>query len=87
MEKKGESGWVFNRSLVNLLTVVVGLVAAYFVTIQSIKIEMAAKAEGGVVETLEKKLTNFEVILKETVVSKEQFYEFSREIRIPSERD
>lgn len=62
------------------LIAVVGVAAAYFMTIQSLKIELAAKAESRVVETLDKKLGNFEVFLREGVVSKEQFWEFSREV-------
>ncbi|MFQ5499816.1 MAG: hypothetical protein ACE5FH_09100 [Candidatus Zixiibacteriota bacterium] len=66
--------------LVHAMTLVLGVAATYFLTIQSIKLDLAAKAEGGVVETLDKKLTNFEVFLKEGVVSKEQFYQFSTRI-------
>ena len=66
--------------LLNLLLVALGIAAAYFMTIQSLKLELAAKAESAVVETLDKKLSSFEVFLKEGVVSKEQFYQFSRQI-------
>ena len=64
----------------NLLTIVLAIAAAYFMTIQSLKVELAAKAEGAVVGTLDKKLTSFEVLLREGVVSKEQFYQFSSDI-------
>lgn len=66
--------------LVNLMVIALGIAAAYFMTIQSLKIELAAKAESAVVETLDKKLSSFEVFLREGVVSKEQFYQFSREV-------
>lgn len=66
--------------LVNIVTVIVGVVAAYFLTIQSLKIELAAKAESGVVETLDKKLNRIEVILTEGVVSREQFYDFTKDV-------
>ena len=66
--------------LFNLLIFALGIAAAYFMTIQSLKLELAAKAEGAVVETLDKKLGSFEVFLKEGVVGREQFYVFSREI-------
>ena len=66
--------------LINVLTFALGIAAAYFMTIQSLKIELAAKAEGAVVQTLDKKLANFEVFLKEGVISKEEFYRFSREV-------
>ena len=65
--------------LLNLLLVALGIAAAYFMTIQSLRIELAAKAESAVVATLDKKLSGFEVILTEGVVNREQFYQFSRE--------
>jgi hypothetical protein len=76
----GESGIRLSAQLVNIMTIVVGIAAAYFLTIQSLKVELAAKAEGVVVETLDKKLANFEVMLKEGVVSREQFYQFSKDV-------
>jgi hypothetical protein len=73
------SGW-FNCHLPGLITVVVSMVAAYFLTIQSLKVELAAKAESVMVETLDRKLATFEVLLREGVVSREQFYQFSRQV-------
>lgn len=64
----------------NLITIALGMVAAYFMTIQQIKVELAAKAESTVVETLDKKLTSVEVYLKEAVVSKQQFYEHTQKM-------
>ena len=66
--------------LLRLLLIVFGVASAYFMTIQSLKIELAAKAENAVVSTLDKKLSAFEVFLKEGVVSREQFFEFSRDV-------
>jgi hypothetical protein len=66
--------------ILNVITIIMGVVVAYFLTIQSLKIELAEKAEGVVVETLDKKLANIEVMLKEGLVSREQFYQFSKEI-------
>jgi len=66
--------------LLQLLVVIFGIVAAYFMTIQSLKVELAEKAERVMVETLDKKLTNFEVILIEGVVSKDEFHRFSKEV-------
>ncbi len=65
---------------INILSVVLGAVAAYFMTIQSLKVELAAKAESAVVSTLDKRLGSFEVYLKEGVVTREQFYQFSTNI-------
>lgn len=66
--------------LLQLLAVIFGIVAAYFMTIQSLKVELADKAGRVMVETLDKKLTNFEVILTEGVVSKDEFHRFSQEV-------
>lgn len=62
---------------INLATLILGGAAAYFLTIQSLKLELAGKADDAVVELLDKKLSNIEIMLKESVVSREQFYEFS----------
>ncbi len=78
--QKMDSGFRLTTPLVNLLTIIVGMITAYFLTIQSLKVELAAKAEDRVVETLDKKLANIEVILREGVVSREQFYRFSKEV-------
>lgn len=66
--------------LLRLVSILFGLAAAYFLTIQSLRLELADKAESQVVRTLDKKLSNFEVILKKGVISKEEFFEFSKEI-------
>ncbi len=76
----GETGIRLSGQLINIITIVIGVVAAYFLTIQSLKVELSAKAEGAVVEALDKKLASFEVIVKEGVVSKEQFYQFSKNV-------
>ncbi len=72
-----ESGLKITGTLLRLVAMIFGIAAAYFLTIQSLRIELAAKAESAIVEQLDKKLNNIEVILKETVLSKEQFYKFS----------
>ncbi len=67
-------------TLLRIVATVFGIAAAYFLTIQSLRIELAAKAESTVVEKLDKKLNNIEVILKEGMLSKEQFYKFSSDM-------
>jgi len=66
--------------LINLIAIVVSAAAAYFMTIQSLRIDLAAKAETAAVQSLEKKLTGIEVLLREAVVDKEQFYDFSSSV-------
>ena len=75
-----ENGIKITGTLLRLVAMVVGIAAAYFLTIQSLRVELAAKAESSLVETLDKKLNNIEVILKEGMISKEQFYLFSSDI-------
>ena len=66
--------------LLHLLVLALGLAGGYFMTVQSLRLELAAKAESVTVATLERKLTNLEVMLREGVVTREQFYNFSREV-------
>lgn len=68
------------NQLLNILILALGLAGGYFMTIQSLKIELAAKAESRVVETLDKRLGELEVVIREAVVSRDQFYEFSQTV-------
>jgi hypothetical protein len=70
----------------NVITIVLGMVAAYFMTIQQLKVDMAAKAESTVVGSLDKKITSMEVYLKEAVVNKQQFYEHTQKMESRLER-
>ncbi|MBD3332759.1 hypothetical protein GF356_07905 [candidate division GN15 bacterium] len=79
-DRRNDSPGRINHHLLSLITVVISMVAAYFLTIQSLKVDLAAKAESVVVETLDKKLAAFEILLREGVVDREQFYQFSRQI-------
>jgi len=76
MESNGEGGLRLTGSMLRFAGVLLSLAAAYFLTIQSLKVDLTGKAEITAVEALDKKLANIEVILKEGVVSREQFYEF-----------
>lgn len=66
--------------LLHLLALVVGVAATYFMTIQSLKTELAAKAESAAVSTLDSRLASLEVLLREGTVGKAEFYGFSRDI-------
>ena len=68
------------RPLVNIILVLLGMSAAYFTTIGSIKIQLAEKAESVLVETLDKKLARLEVVITEGRVSKDEFFEFKNNI-------
>jgi hypothetical protein len=68
------------NQLLNILLLMLGLAGGYFMTVQSLKLELAAKAESAVVETLDKKLAHLEVILREGVVTRDQFHAFAKEV-------
>jgi len=70
----------FNRSLINFIVILLGMSAAYFTTIGSIKIKLAEKAESVLVETLDKRLARLEVVIIEGRVSKDEFFEFKNNI-------
>jgi hypothetical protein len=79
-EQRANSKMRFINEIANLVMIVLGLVAAYFLTLQSLKLELAAKAESSVVETLDRKLTGFEVLLREGVVNKGEFHQMTGQI-------
>ena len=79
-QTSSDNGIKFTGTFFRIVATVFGIAAAYFLTIQSLRIELAAKAESAVVEKLDKKLNNIEVILKESMLSKEQFYKFSNDM-------
>ncbi|MBU0984999.1 MAG: hypothetical protein KKA42_14090 [candidate division Zixibacteria bacterium] len=76
----GRSGLRLSPHVLNLIGIILGVAAAYFMTIQSLKVELAAKAESVVVESLNRKLTRMEVLLTESVVGRDQFYAFSHDV-------
>jgi len=71
-----DSGLNLTGSVLNFFTIVLGIVAAYFMTIQSLKVELADKAEAAMVEALDRRLAAFEVKLSEGTVGREQFHRF-----------
>lgn len=79
-EMTNDNGVRISGTLIRIVAAVFGVAAAYFLTLQSLRIELAAKAESTAVEKLDKKLGNIEVILKESMLSKEQFYKFSSDM-------
>lgn len=81
MKKKEERGMIMlNTPMIKFIMIILGVATSYFLSIQSIKVDLAAKAEMKTVEILDKKLTNIEYILNQGVLSKEQFYQFSQKI-------
>lgn len=79
-DNSSRGGFNLSPPLINFMVILIGVVSAYYLTIQSLKVDLAAKAETAVVEAMDRKLAAFEVLLKEGVVGREQFYLFSRDI-------
>jgi hypothetical protein len=57
-----------------------GIVTAYYTTIAGIRIDLAKKAESNIVNQLDKKISQVEIILDENFMSKKDFYEFKEEM-------
>ena len=68
------------KPIYSFFLTLLGMSAAYFTTIGSIRVSLAEKAEAVLVETIDKKLTRLEVIIKEGMISKDQFFEFGSNI-------
>ncbi len=78
--KTGLFQMVCRKPIYSFILTLLGMSAAYFTTIGSIRVSLAEKAESVLVETIDKKLTRLEVIIKEGMISKDQFFEFSNDI-------
>jgi len=68
------------KPVYSFILALLGMSAAYFTTIGSIRVSLAEKAEAVLVETIDKKLTRLEVIIREGMISKDQFFEFRNDI-------
>jgi hypothetical protein len=77
-EKTG--GLYSSRTVISILMFILGLAAAYFTTISTIKIELAEKAESALVATMDTRLAELEVVITEGRVKKDEFYEFRNEV-------
>ena len=71
---------LFGKPLINFIMVLLGMSAAYFTTIGNIKVELAEKAESALVETLDNRLARMEVMIKEGLIGKDEFYELRNNI-------
>lgn len=71
---------LMRKPLLGFILTLLGMSAAYFTTIGSIKLSLAEKAEAVLVETIDKKLTRLEVVIKEGMITKDQFFEFRNDI-------
>jgi len=67
---------LLNRPVVNFIMALLGLTAAYYTTIGSIRVSLAEKAEYTLVDKVDKRLAELEILIREGMVTKDQFYEF-----------
>lgn len=77
--KRPFSFWM-SKPVMNFIMVLLGMTAAYFTTIGSIKIQLAEKAESVLVEAIDRKLAAIEVTIREGRVSKDEFYQLKSDI-------
>lgn len=71
---------LLNKPLFNFMMALLGMTAAYFTTIGSIKVQLAEKAESVLVEAIDKKLARLEVVIREGRVSKDEFHLFKNDV-------
>jgi hypothetical protein len=57
-----------------------GIITAYYTTIAGIKIDLAKKAETNIVNQLDNKLSQIEILLNENFMTKKDFYEFKEQM-------
>ncbi len=79
-ESTVERGFRLTGQFLNFLMIALTIAAGYFMTIESLKVELSGKAEKEAVNTLDKKLGNLEVLFKEGAITREEFFKFSTEV-------
>jgi hypothetical protein len=66
--------------VIAFLVTACGVLAAYYGTINGIKLDLSKKAEAANVDQLDKRLSNIEVLLNNKFITKEEFFAFREEI-------
>jgi hypothetical protein len=66
--------------LVTFFVTVFGVLTAYYTTIAGIKLDLTHKAEVQIVNELDKRLSNLELLLKENFMTKKEFFELKDQI-------
>ncbi len=67
--------------LVAFFVTALGIITAYYTTIAGIKLDLSRKAESVVVNQLDKRLSNIEVMLNQNFLTKEEFHQFSQDLQ------
>ncbi len=67
--------------LVAFFVTALGIITAYYTTIAGIRLDLSQKAESVVVNQLDKRLSNIELLLNQNFLTKEEFYLFSQDLQ------
>jgi hypothetical protein len=67
--------------LVAFFVTAFGILTAYYTTIAGIKLDLSQKAESVVVNQLDKRLSNIEVMLNQNFLTKEEFLQFGQDLQ------
>lgn len=58
-----------------------GIITAYYTTIAGIKLDLSKKAESEMVNQLDKRLSNIEILLNKNFLTKDEFHCFSEDLQ------
>lgn len=58
-----------------------GIITAYYTTIAGIKLDLSKKAESEMVNQLDKRLSNIEILLNKNFLTKDEFHRFSEDLQ------
>jgi hypothetical protein len=58
-----------------------GIITAYYTTIAGIKLDLSKKAESEMVNQLDKRLSNIEILLNKNFLTKDEFHQFSEDLQ------
>jgi hypothetical protein len=67
--------------LVAFFVTALGIITAYYTTIAGIRLDLSQKAESVVVNQLDKRLSNIEILLNQNFMTKEEFHRFSQDLQ------
>jgi len=71
---------LFRKPIFGFILTLLGMSAAYFTTIGSIRMSLAEKAESELVDVIDKRITRLEVVITEGMITKDNFFEFKEDI-------
>ena len=72
----------YRQFIITVIVILVTALSTYYTTIESLKLEVAGKAEDKFVATLDKRISNLEIRLAENFATKEDFYRLKEDLLI-----